>query len=147
MLVSRHSLGLLFCDYNVYFGIVSFRIASSSYCIYEPQFMWIHCGNPLLYLISGTFYRLLGQSGAYHLATPPWVSYLLISWANSPLWTWPAWGVVLVHPALAPRTLGDSRLHFAASRLHLAHSGIHFSEFRSQLFRSIAGYWILQSQI
>ena len=37
---------------------------------------------------------------------------LLIYWADRSLSTPPAWGFVLAYPCLAPRTLGDSRLHF-----------------------------------
>ena len=37
-MVSRQSLGLHVCDYDVYFGIVFFILASSSYCFYKPHF-------------------------------------------------------------------------------------------------------------
>ena len=140
MLVSRHSLGLHFCDYDVFFGIVSFRIASSSYCIYEPQFMRIYCSNPLLYLISGTFFSI---------AWPVWrisfghatVSLLSINILDQLTL------VNLTRMGGCPRAPGSFPSHPCRLQIRFSHLQSHFCWLWVPFFRFIAGYWILQPQI
>ena len=143
MLVSRHSLELHFCDYDVYFGIVSFRIASSSYCLYEPQFMRIYCSNPLLYLIRGTFISI---------AWPVWrilfghatVSLLSINILDQlTLVNLTRMGGCPCAPGSFPSHPCRLQTPFARLQSPFFGSGFHFSDSRFHISRFIGGFYIL----
>ena len=147
MLVSGYSLRLHFRDYDVYFGIVSFRIASSSYCIYEPQFMRIYCSNPLLYLIGSTFFSI---------AWPVWrisfghatVSLLSINILDQSINILDQLTLVnLTRMGGCPRAPGSFPSHpcrlqtrFSHLQSHFFGSGFHFSDSRFHFSRFIAGF-------
>ena len=144
-MVSRHSLELHFCDYDVYFGIVFFIIAFSLYCLYEPQFMRIYCSNT-----------------QYSIRSNPLCFFSI---------AWPVWRIYCAHATVSllsinilgqltlvnmtrmggcPRAPGSFPSHpwrlqtrFSCLQSPFFGSGINFCSSRFHFSRLIAGYWIL----
>ena len=143
MLVPRRSLGLHFCDYYVYFGIVFFMIAASSDCLYEPQFMRIYCSSRLLYLSRDVFFSMAWQVWRISCGRAT-VSLLSINILDQLTL------VNLTRMGGCPRGPGSFPSHPCRLQTPFSHlqnqffgSGFHFSDYRFHFSRFIAGYWIL----
>ena len=125
-MVSSYPFRLHFCDYNAYWACYLYACFFVSLFIRITQSVEsIEC-NALFLSISPYFCSIVFAwvpSLALFAARHREVSYLLIYLSNGHYWTWPVWGPVFAHPALAPRNLRESGLHFPAFGLHFARPG------------------------